>query len=95
MDIARTIIAQIPAMTRAAIGARDFVATDAGVVFRFGGSRALDKFEITLNAGDLYDVRAVRINRRTYEIAELGAFADVYADSLGTVIESLARKAVR
>jgi hypothetical protein len=76
----------IAAMT----GAKNFVAHEAGLSFKFPNrKRSLPNFcQITLGADDTYTVRFCRIGKRGLEVNELGTVEGVYCDMLTNLFET-------
>jgi hypothetical protein len=85
--IAQEIINQIGGVGRlqAMIGANAFVAVDAGVMFKFKGSRKWNCIEIKFNGRDLYDVTFYKITK--LKIAKQETIEDIYNDQLKGLIE--------
>ena len=65
LEIANTIIRQMggSGKLRAMVGAKDILATDAGVQFSFKGCKKTDKVVIELNAMDTYTVKFFKTAR--------------------------------
>lgn len=87
----RVTIRQIGGDTLAAIGARDYVQSDAAgwLHFRVGSGRRVRKVTITLTAADTYDVEVGRMDRKTYEWISEARAENVYADNLGGTVYRL------
>ena len=67
--------------------------TAGSLHFRTGsGRKGIDKVVIRLEPTDTYDVRLVRIDRRTWEVRTLCEVGDVYAEQLGEVLTGLTEK---
>ena len=98
-QIGSTILSQISIATKMRSGARDFVAGNLnpiegveapGVMFRVtNGSqlRTFCKIIITLDMGnDLYDIRLVKISRKTLTCTTIEECKGVYADMLDELV---------
>ena len=87
MQIAQTIIAQLGGTGRlsAMINARDFVALEDGVMFRFSGNRKINKIRIRLNSLDLYDVEFLKVKK--FDFTVTASESNVYAEDLKKIIE--------
>ena len=87
--IARIIINQIGGTGRlsAMIGARDFLAIDNGLQFKFvaKSKNKSNIIRITLNGNDLYDVSFIKY--RALEAKTISEHNDVFCDSLVELIE--------
>lgn len=72
MEIANTIIRQMGGgRLRAMVGACDILALDAGVQFRFKGSKKANKVTIELTLMDTYNVtfyKIGRLNKKTFDM---------------------------
>ena len=88
LTVANAIIAQLGGTSRlsAMINARDCVGDDKSVMFRFSGSRKINKIRITLNSMDLYDVEFFKMGR--YDFKTVDTATGVYNDQLKSVIET-------
>lgn len=83
-EIAKTIIRQMGANEFALMtGAKNFVAVENGLSFKFAGGKCC---RIILNGRDLYDIKVfrVRLNKKTFEViqTDLGEETDIYFDQL-------------
>lgn len=94
MEIAQTIINQMGAggRLRAMIGAKDILALDAGVQFKFMLSKGGNKVVIELTPDDLYNMtfyKVGRLNKKTWDIPvkEVAKFEGVYNDQLKPIFE--------
>jgi len=87
-QISKTIATQISRQTKMLTMARDFVAFDSGLMFRIRNNRKIEKFIITLNASDLYDLEHVSTSKRTYHTETLNSCKDVYVENLNEVLQS-------
>lgn len=87
VPVAETIIQQLGGQSRlrVMVNAKDFVATDNGLMFRFSGCRKANKVRITLNSMDTYDVEFFKIKKFTFETA--AKFEHIYNVDLKAVFE--------
>jgi hypothetical protein len=85
-----TILEQMGNANRlgAMIGARDFLALDAGLQFKFAGSKTANCVKIELNDADLYDVAFYKVKRGGLEFAVVQENSNVYADQLRRLFET-------
>ena len=88
MQIAKTIAAQLGGTGRLSvmINARDFVADEAALMFRFSGSRKMNKIRISLNSLDLYDVDFYKLAK--YDCKTVKSIENVYSEDLKRIIEA-------
>ena len=87
-EIAQTIIQQLGGGGRlvAMIGAKNFVAIESGLSFKFGACPQYNYLSITLNGMDLYDLRLVKV--RAHSIVREKTVSGIYAEDLRQTIES-------
>jgi hypothetical protein len=98
-QIAKTIIEQIRATDRWAMGAwgsREFVILDAtnkrlgGLMFRVSGSKLRGKVQIELSPLDTYNVTTYRF--RNHEAHVVSEATDIYDDQLASVVDGMVEK---
>lgn len=94
IEIANTIIAQLGGSKFTAMtGSKNFAAIKNGVTMNLARNiSGANRLEITLNAGDTYDMRFYRytrgrMNLKTFttspdKIKEIKSYSDIYADQL-------------
>lgn len=68
------------------INARQFVASDNSLRFRFSGSRRINVAVVTLDADDTYSLSFHKVGKSTSK--EVATFAGIYADDLQQVFEN-------
>lgn len=89
LHVANTIREQIGNRALAMIGARDLVGDATSLRFRVGrNARGVTHLTVRLDPCDTYTVTAIKVGRN-WNVTTIGEVADVYADSLRRVIESL------
>ena len=94
VQVAKTIISQIPMMDRMAIGFRKAVALEecdeyrGGVRFRVN-SQPQRYCEVTLAWDDTYRVSYYRVKRGSLDRITLATADQVYADCLGTTLYNM------
>jgi hypothetical protein len=86
LKVADTIREQITTGVLMSCGARDFALLARGLSFRVGPAGKLCKVLVELNGNDLYDVRYVSLNRRTYAVTCDERIGGVSAASLAGVV---------
>ena len=89
MQTAKTILSQLGGTGRlsAMINAKQFLALDAGVQFKFSGCKKANCIRIELSPLDLYDVTFYKIGRGGLDVKEVEQLAGLYADQLKGYIE--------
>lgn len=95
LTIARTLSGQIPGWLKMALGFRNAVALPDGLQFDVTAGKTY-RVVITLNALDLYEVRILKIGRRSktnpFPIPQTVAeYLNVYADQMVEILDRLDR----
>ena len=91
MEIARIILEQLGGnQFRAMTGAKNFSydKENKALKFSFPMCRKANMCMITLNGLDLYDVKFIKINRKTFVWKTIETFNDVYNDMLQSIFSS-------
>ncbi len=84
-EIADIVIQQLGGIRKlhAMINAKNFSYNSEGrLIFEFSGCKKCSVVGIQVNWKDLYDVVFYKRQRKTYELLEVGKFADVYNTDL-------------
>ncbi len=98
-QIAQTIIQQIRATDRYAMGAwgtRELMSLDetskrsGGLQFRVSGSKLRGKISIELNHLDTYNVTAYRL--RNHEAHVVSQVTDIYCDQLMSIVDGMVER---
>lgn len=89
LAVANTIVQQIGGVRRLSlmVGASDFVGDENSVQFGFKGCRKANKCRVVLEPSDTYRVEFWKYNGRTYEMAKVSEFDDIYCDMLTALFE--------
>ena len=87
VELANEILRQIGGTGRlsAMIGAKQFVALDNGVAFKFPRANGINYIRITLNGKDLYDVEYLYVTVK--KVTTKAKSEDIYCDMLKNDIE--------
>lgn len=92
--IANTIISQIPASLRMALGVRDISGFGNGVKFRITGTRTV-WVTVRLNSMDLYDLQCFTVRNSGRNINVRYEATDIYAAEMITLLDQMDRGQIK